>query len=162
MPKLYIPSTIKTQINLVPFCWADWAVRAVLKMSSILFKYPTFEDGLFIFSWASLYCAQLETIWCSESEKYCDSWIEEIKESFKKGCSIDLPVSFCHPIVHATEVLIFYRSFNQLSEAGTGGVQGGHCPSPIFGRAVNPIPTWEGRLSPPITTGTSNVFHLPA
>ena len=95
MPKLYTPSTIKTQINLVPFCWADWAVRAVLKNSSILLKYPTFEDGLFIFSWASLYCAQLETIWCSESEKYCDSWIEEIKESFKKGCSLELLVSLC-------------------------------------------------------------------
>ena len=27
---------------------------------------------------------------------------------------------------------------------------------------VNPIPTGEGRLSPPITTGTPNVFHLPA
>ena len=33
-------------------------------------------------------------------------------------------------------------------------------PRPIFGRSVNPIPTGEGRLSPPITTG--NVFHLPA
>ena len=107
MPKLYIPSTIKTLMNLVPFCWADWAVRAVLKNSSILLKYPTFEGGLFIFSWASLYCAQLETIWCSESEKYCDSWIEEIKESFKKGCSLELPVSLCRTVVHATEILIF-------------------------------------------------------
>ena len=35
-------------------------------------------------------------------------------------------------------------------------------PSPIFGILVNPIPTGEGRLSPPITTGTPNVFHLPA
>ena len=33
---------------------------------------------------------------------------------------------------------------------------------PIFGRSVNPIPIGEGRLSPPITTGTPNVFHLPA
>ena len=32
----------------------------------------------------------------------------------------------------------------------------------VFGRIVNPIPTGEGRLSPPITTGTPNVFHLPA
>ena len=31
----------------------------------------------------------------------------------------------------------------------------------IFGRSVNPIPTWEGKLSPHITTGTPNVFHLP-
>ena len=28
--------------------------------------------------------------------------------------------------------------------------------------SVNPILTGEGRLSPPITTGTPNVFHLPA
>ena len=35
-------------------------------------------------------------------------------------------------------------------------------PEPIFGRKVNPIPTGKGRLSPPITTGTPNVFHLPA
>ena len=40
------------------------------------------------------------------------------------------------------------------SGAGTGGA--------IFGRSVNPIPIGEGRLSPPITTGTPNVFHLPA
>ena len=33
---------------------------------------------------------------------------------------------------------------------------------PIFDRSVNPISTGEGRLSPPITTGTPNVFHLPA
>ena len=49
------------------------------------------------------------------------------------------------------------------SDAGTGGGQGGHClPPPIFGRSVNPITTGEGRLFPPITTGTPNVFHLPA
>ena len=29
-------------------------------------------------------------------------------------------------------------------------------------RSANPIPTGEGRLSPPITTGTTNVFHLSA
>ena len=35
--KLYIRSTLKTQMNLMPFCfWADWAVRAVLKISSVL------------------------------------------------------------------------------------------------------------------------------
>ena len=39
------------------------------------------------------------------------------------------------------------------SDAGTGS-------PPIFGRSINPIPTGEGRLSPPITTGTPNVFHL--
>ena len=33
---------------------------------------------------------------------------------------------------------------------------------PMFGRSFNPIPPGEDRLSPPITTGTLNVFHLPA
>ena len=42
------------------------------------------------------------------------------------------------------------------------GGPGGPLAPPIFGRSVNPIPTGEGRLSPPITTGTPNVFHLPA
>ena len=31
-----------------------------------------------------------------------------------------------------------------------------------FGRSVNPIPTGEGRLSQPNTTGTPDIFHLPA
>ena len=26
-PKLYIPSTLETQMNLVPFCWADWPIK---------------------------------------------------------------------------------------------------------------------------------------
>ena len=34
--------------------------------------------------------------------------------------------------------------------------------APIFGRSYNPIRTGEGRLSPPITTGPLNGFHLPA
>ena len=42
-----------------------------------------------------------------------------------------------------------------MPESGGGGAG-------EFGRIVNPIPTGEGRLSPPITTGTPNVFHLPA
>ena len=41
-----------------------------------------------------------------------------------------------------------------------GGARGAMAP-PIFGRSVNPIQTGEGRLSPPITTGPLNVFHLP-
>ena len=42
-PKLYIPSTIKTKMHIVPICfWVDWAVSAVLKISVILLKYPTF------------------------------------------------------------------------------------------------------------------------
>ena len=45
------------------------------------------------------------------------------------------------------------------SGAGTEGARGPMDP-PIVGRSVNPIPTGEGRLSPPITTGTPNVFHL--
>ena len=39
---------------------------------------------------------------------------------------------------------------------------GGPLAPPIFDRSVNPIRTGEGRLSPPITTGPLNVFHLPA
>ena len=39
---------------------------------------------------------------------------------------------------------------------------GGPLAPTIFGRSVNPIPTKEGRLPPPITTGTPNVFHLQA
>ena len=46
----------------------------------------------------------------------------------------------------------------QDSDAGTGGPLA----PPIFGKSVNPIPTGQGRLSPPITTGTPNLFHLPA
>ena len=39
---------------------------------------------------------------------------------------------------------------------------GGPLAPPILGRSINPIRTGEGRLSPPITTGPPNVFHLPA
>ena len=42
-----------------------------------------------------------------------------------------------------------------MPESGGGGAG-------VIGRIVNPVPTGEGRLSPPITTGTPNVFHLPA
>ena len=42
------------------------------------------------------------------------------------------------------------------------GGPGGPLAPPIFCRSVNPIQTGEGRLSPPITTGPPNVFHLPA
>ena len=57
----------------------------------------------------------------------------------------------------------YHHSFvdHHFSDAGTGG-PGGPLAPPIFGRSVNPIPTGEGRLSPPITPGTPNVFHLPA
>jgi hypothetical protein len=42
------------------------------------------------------------------------------------------------------------------------GGPGGPLAPPIFVRSVNPIRTGEGRLLPPITTGTPKVFHLPA
>ena len=50
---------------------------------------------------------------------------------------------------------------HNYSDAGTGGV--GALTPPIFGRSVNPIPTREGRLSPPITAAPPpKVVHLPA
>ena len=60
---------------------------------------------------------------------------------------------------------IFEPAFNRLillSDAGTRGARGATALPPIFGNPVNPIPTGEGRLSPPIATGTPKVFHLPA
>ena len=42
------------------------------------------------------------------------------------------------------------------------GGPGGPLAPQIFFRSVNTILTREGRLSPPINTGTPNVFHLPA
>ena len=47
-----------------------------------------------------------------------------------------------------------------VPEPGEG--PGGPMAPPIFCRSVNPIRTGEGRLSPPITAGPPNVFHLPA
>ena len=43
-----------------------------------------------------------------------------------------------------------------------GGKGRGTTGLPISGRSVNPIPTGDEKLSPPITTGTPNFFHLPA
>ena len=49
---LCIPSTIKTQMNLVSFCfWADLGIRVVLKMFAIFLKYSPF-NFFFIISWA--------------------------------------------------------------------------------------------------------------
>ena len=42
------------------------------------------------------------------------------------------------------------------------GGPGGHWPPKIFGRQLNPIPTMGGRFCPFFTSGTPNVFHLPA
>ena len=50
---LYITSTIKTQINIAPFLLLDRlgprAIRALLKISAILLKYPTFEGSFLYF-----------------------------------------------------------------------------------------------------------------
>ena len=41
--KIYIPSAIKTEMNLVPFCFrAVCAIREILKISAILLKHPAF------------------------------------------------------------------------------------------------------------------------
>jgi len=68
-----------------------------------------------------------------------------------------------HIFYQCTEVRFasFLSGGFTTSDAGIGGAKGATGP-PIFGRSVNPIPTGEGRLSPPITTGTPNVFHLQA
>ena len=41
-------------------------------------------------------------------------------------------------------------------------VTGGRLAPPISDNSVNSIPSEEGRLSPSLTTGTPDVFHLPA
>ena len=48
--------------------------------------------------------------------------------------------------------------FTVVPEPG-GGAGGLLPPPPIFCTSVNPILTGKGRLFPPITTGTPNVFH---
>ena len=48
------------------------------------------------------------------------------------------------------------------SDAGNRGMSRGAIGPPIYSRSVNPIQTLVGRLSPPITTGTPKVCHLPA
>ena len=60
--------------------------------------------------------------------------------------------------INAPSLLVVSVTF---IDAGTGG-PGGSLAPPIFGRSVNPFQTGEDRLSPLITTGTLNVFHLPA
>ena len=43
--------SIKLKITLkqkVEGFWSDWAVMAVLKISAVLLKYPTFGDGFFM------------------------------------------------------------------------------------------------------------------
>ena len=67
-------------------------------------------------------------------------------------------------VVYLPKILKTKFELNDLSVAvmPEPGGPGGPLAPPIFGRSVNPIRTGEGRLSPPITTGPLNVFHLPA
>ena len=55
--------------------------------------------------------------------------------------------------------VVSWKSITVMPELGGPG---GPLAPPMFCRSVNPILTWEGKLSQPITTGPSNVFHLPA
>ena len=65
--------------------------------------------------------------------------------------------------MYVVRSLIFQRkSFPPRAVMPEPGGPGGPLAPPIFCRSVNPIQTGEGRLSPPITTGPLNVFHLPA
>ena len=63
--------------------------------------------------------------------------------------------------IHIYLIIMTNLIIIKYSDAGTEGARGPMDP-PIVGRSVNPIPTGEGRLSPPITTGPPNIFHLPA
>ena len=55
-PKLFIPSTIETQMNLLYLfgLWHNLAIRAVPKISTILLNYPTIE--VFFCVCAIVYC----------------------------------------------------------------------------------------------------------
>ena len=48
-----------------------------------------------------------------------------------------------------------------MSEPGRWAKEATALAPSIFGTSANPIPTGESILSPPITIGTLNVFHLP-
>ena len=58
----------------------------------------------------------------------------------------------------SSSVAVHFKPNDSVMPEPGGGALG----PPIFGRSVNPIPTGEDRLSILITTGTLNVFHLPA
>ena len=73
----------------------------------------------------------------------------------------NIQIYYCNNSKFFVSSLLF-KCFNYLSVMPDPGGARGPLASPIFGGSVNPIPTGEGRLSPPITTGTPNVFHLPA
>ena len=80
------------------------------------------------------------------------------------GCLVRL--KFCSLVWPKIQnfILFFFQfwTITFFSGAGTGGARGGTAPPPIFGGSVNPFEIGEGRLSPPITTGPLNFFHLPA
>ena len=57
--------------------------------------------------------------------------------------------------------MLFLRQPPSVMPEPKGPGQGPLAP-PTFGESVNPIPSEEGRLSPSLSTGTPNVFHLPA
>ena len=73
-------------------------------------------------------------------------------------------IAYCH----FSQRLFIYVNSTELIDSTVSSVMpepggpGGPLAPPIFCRSVNPIRTGEGRLSPPITTGPPNVFHLPA
>ena len=57
--------------------------------------------------------------------------------------------------------MLFLRQPPSVMPEPKGPGQGPLAP-PISDNSVNPIPSEEGRLSPSLSTGTPNVFHLPA
>ena len=54
------------------------------------------------------------------------------------------------------------RSYRRRVMPELGGGGRGAVVPPIFCRSVNSIPTKGSRFYPPFTTGTPNIFHLPA
>ena len=107
------------------------------------------------------------------------SFVRTCVQSSTAGVSMTSVIKWTTPLVADTSVLLILLPFTvkkpcqqknttiyrgdgiNCSDAGTRGARGA-TGSPIFVRLVNPIGTGEGRLSPPITTGTPKVFHLPA
>jgi hypothetical protein len=91
-------------------------------------------------------------------------------------CFVSLVFRFCYHLEkagkfknqnHSGWICTKYRKICvSNSDAGTRGARGARgatASPPPFGRSVNPtIQIGDGRLSPPITTATPNVFHLPA
>ena len=72
---------------------------------------------------------------------------------------LEVTISTTYAGCKATLVCSMFIHMSVMPEPGGPG---GPLAPPIFFRSFNPIGTGEGKLSPPITTGTPNVFHLPA